>query len=102
MAEKRLFWLGSSLENVRAFPKEARRAAGHQLDLVQHGLEPSDWKPHADGGDGSVRDPSPCRDRVSSVLHCKVCGGRLRAPRIREADAPDPPGRYRRGKKTAQ
>jgi len=52
MAEKRLFWRGSSLENVRAFPKEARRAAGHQLDLVQHGLEPSDWKPMAAVGGG--------------------------------------------------
>jgi phage-related protein len=44
MSEKPLYWLGSSLEDVRAFPREARRAAGHQLELVQHGLEPRDWK----------------------------------------------------------
>jgi len=52
MAEKPLYWLGSSLEDLRAFPKEARRAAGHQLDLVQHGLEPSDWKPMPTVGAG--------------------------------------------------
>jgi phage-related protein len=53
MAEKPLYWLGSSLEDLRAFPKEARRAAGHQLDLVQHGLEPSDWKPMPTVGAGA-------------------------------------------------
>jgi phage-related protein len=52
MAEKPLYWLGSSLEDLRAFPKEARRAAGHQLDLVQHGLEPRDWKPMPTVGAG--------------------------------------------------
>lgn len=29
---------------LRGFPREARRDAGHQLGLVQHGLEPRDWK----------------------------------------------------------
>jgi len=29
---------------VREFPKGARRAAGYQLDRVQRGLEPDDWK----------------------------------------------------------
>lgn len=52
MAEKPLHWLGSSLDDIRAFPKEARRAAGHQLDLVQHGLEPHDWKPMPAVGTG--------------------------------------------------
>ena len=52
MAEKPLYWLGSSLEDIRAFPEEARRSAGHQLDLVQHGLEPLDWKPMRTVGSG--------------------------------------------------
>lgn len=41
---KRLVWLGDSLECVRDFPPEARRAAGYQLERVQAGLMPSDWK----------------------------------------------------------
>ena len=42
--DKPLFWLGSSLDEVRAFPLQARRSAGFQLRRVQQGLEPSDWK----------------------------------------------------------
>jgi phage-related protein len=30
---------------MRDFPAEARRQAGFELDAVQRGLEPSDWKP---------------------------------------------------------
>ncbi len=44
MTERPLVWLGSSLEDVRAFPDDARRAAGYQLRRVQLGLMPSDWK----------------------------------------------------------
>jgi len=52
MPKKSLYWLGTSLADLRAFPKEARRAAGHQLDLVQHGFEPQDWKPMPTVGTG--------------------------------------------------
>jgi phage-related protein len=37
--------VGSSLDGLRNFPDEARRAAGFQLHALQSGLEPSDWKP---------------------------------------------------------
>ena len=43
---------GSSLDDLRAFPLEARREAGHQLDQVQHGQDPDDWKPMASVGQG--------------------------------------------------
>jgi phage-related protein len=36
---------GDSLVRLRDFPASARRAAGYQLDRVQRGLEPDDWKP---------------------------------------------------------
>lgn len=36
---------GGSLDDLRTFPLAARREAGHQLDQVQHGREPDDWKP---------------------------------------------------------
>jgi phage-related protein len=38
-------FLGSSLEDIRNFPAEARRVVGFELTFVQQGLEPSDWKP---------------------------------------------------------
>jgi phage-related protein len=43
---------GSSLESLRAFPLSARREAGYQLDRVQHGQEPDDWKPMNTVGQG--------------------------------------------------
>ena len=36
---------GSTLQVIRAFPVGARRSAGHQLDRIQRGLDPLDWKP---------------------------------------------------------
>jgi phage-related protein len=50
--EKPLSWLGSSLDDLRAFPDEARRAAGYQLERVQQGLMPDDWKPMTAVGSG--------------------------------------------------
>lgn len=50
--DKPLVWLGSSLEDLRAFPPEARRLAGYQLRRVQSGLMPSDWKPLKSIGPG--------------------------------------------------
>jgi phage-related protein len=35
---------GSSLDELRDFPELARREAGYQLDRVQQGNEPDDWK----------------------------------------------------------
>jgi phage-related protein len=52
VTEKPLAWLGSSLDDVRAFPAEARRAAGYQLGRVQQGLMPDDWKPMTTVGAG--------------------------------------------------
>jgi len=42
---KPLRFLGSSLDDLRNFPDEARRAAGFELRAVQNGLEPTDRKP---------------------------------------------------------
>nr|WP_295746277.1 type II toxin-antitoxin system RelE/ParE family toxin [uncultured Acidocella sp.] len=43
---------GSSLEDLRDFPATARREAGQQLDQVQRGLDPDDWKPMTPVGQG--------------------------------------------------
>jgi len=42
---KALRFVGSSLDDLRDFPAEARRQAGFELRIVQRGQEPSDWKP---------------------------------------------------------
>jgi phage-related protein len=45
-------WLGDSLARLRGFPREAMRDAGYQLELVQDGREPKDWKPMSSIGAG--------------------------------------------------
>jgi phage-related protein len=45
-------FLGSALNDLRAFPVLARREAGYQLDQVQHDNEPDDWKPMPTIGQG--------------------------------------------------
>ena len=52
---------GSSLDDLRAFPLAARREAGHQLDQVQHGQEPDDWKPMNTVGQGVGYGTPPAR-----------------------------------------
>ncbi|MFN5079219.1 MAG: type II toxin-antitoxin system RelE/ParE family toxin [Burkholderiales bacterium] len=53
MAEpKPVAFLGSSLIDLRSFPFSARRDAGYQLDRVQNGQEPDDWKPMNTVGQG--------------------------------------------------
>ena len=43
---------GSALADLRAFPQSARREAGYQLDQVQRGRDPDDWKPMNTVGQG--------------------------------------------------
>ncbi len=52
MSRRPLIWLSSARKDVRAFPLSARRRAGHELDLLQQGLAPSDRKPMPTVGDG--------------------------------------------------
>ncbi len=49
---KDIRFCGRSLEALRGFSAVAKREAGYQLDRVQHGLEPTDWKPMPSIGPG--------------------------------------------------
>jgi phage-related protein len=88
-------FLGGSLAALRAFPPTARQHAGYQLDRVQRGLEPSDWKPMPTVGPGAseirVRDDAGAfrvvyvanRPDAIYVLHCfKKTGQRTSRPDI--------------------
>lgn len=73
---------GDSLDCLREFPTGARREAGFQLDRVQHGLSPFDWKPMPSVGAGireiRIRDSAGAFrviyvakfDDAVYVLHC--------------------------------
>jgi phage-related protein len=49
---KPIVWIGSSLDDLKAFPDSARQSAGYQLSKIQHGELPDDWKPMGSIGVG--------------------------------------------------
>ena len=79
---KAVVWMGSSKDDLIAFPLDARREAGYQLERIQDGDEPQDWKPMSSVGPGvreiRIREPSGAfrvmylatRPEAIYVLHC--------------------------------
>jgi phage-related protein len=49
---KELYWVGTSKQDLIAFPDNAKQEAGYQLSRVQEGKEPTDWKPMKTVGQG--------------------------------------------------
>lgn len=50
---KEIDFVDTALDDLRAFPEDARRDAGYQLDKVQNGEDPDDWKPFPTVGAGT-------------------------------------------------
>ena len=81
-ARKQVCFMGTALDDLRTFSEPARRQAGHQIDLLQHGLQPNDFKPMPTVGRGveeiRIRDESGAYRviyiarlaRAVYVLHC--------------------------------
>src|ERR1700681_2676337 len=79
---KQVIWMGASKEDLRAFPGEARREVGYQLEHVQEGVDRDDWKPMSVVGSGvreiRVRESSGAfrciylatRPEGIYILHC--------------------------------
>ena len=49
---KPIVFLGSSLESIRDFPAAVKRETGYEMDKVQRGDEPKDWKAMPNIGPG--------------------------------------------------
>jgi len=49
---KEIDFVGNSLDAIKDFPPKAKRQVGHELDRVQRGQEPGDWKPMKSVGAG--------------------------------------------------
>jgi phage-related protein len=94
---------GSALDDLRAFPQAIRREAGYQLDQIQRGREPDDWKPINTVGQGvreiRIREASGAfrvlyvtkfEDAIY-VLHCF----QKKAQKTRKADLNLAAQRYR-------
>ena len=103
MERKPIEFCGSAREDLRDFPQAARREAGFQLDRVQRGLEPENWKPMstigagvreiriADAG-GAFRVMYVAKFAAALyILHCF----QKKTPRTRESDIDLAARRYR-------
>lgn len=66
---KEVEFVGSSLEDIRDFPDEAMKEVGYQIDRVQHGLEPVDWKPMKTVGPGVMEIRVKCSDGAFRVFY---------------------------------
>ncbi|MBS4048545.1 MAG: type II toxin-antitoxin system RelE/ParE family toxin [Alphaproteobacteria bacterium] len=98
-----IVFLASSLADLRDFPAVARQRAGYQLDLVQAGHDPDDWKPMPAIGAGvreiRIRDVSGAFRVIYVatfaeaifVLHCF----RKTTPKTAKADLDLAARRYR-------
>lgn len=49
---KKITWLGDTHETIKGYPINVRREIGYNLDKVQRGLDPADWKPMVEVGQG--------------------------------------------------
>ena len=49
---KTVVFFGDSKDVIRGFPNDARSEAGYQLENLQNGLDPNDWKPMRSIGKG--------------------------------------------------
>ena len=49
-----LVWMGNSRRNIRAFPVEAQKTIGDELQLIQFGGMPRDAKPFKGVGSGVI------------------------------------------------
>ena len=78
MLEKPVAWLGSSLEDLRAFPGDARRAAGYRLGRVQQRAPADGLEAYHYSRARRRRDSGSHTRRASSVLRREVRGGRVR------------------------
>ena len=76
-------FLGDSLKCLRDFPDDARHDAGYQLDKVQRGDQPDDFKPMPGIGKGCRRDSRFRTEwRLPCDLRSEARGGSLRSARL--------------------
>ncbi len=64
-----IIFLGNSLEDIRDFPEEAKRDTGYELDRVQRGLSPMDWKPMSTVGAGVKEIRVKCSSGIFRTIY---------------------------------
>ncbi len=71
---KELYFAGSSLDELKGFPVDAKREAGFQLNRVQNDLEPENWKPLKTVAAGVREIRIRCADGAYRVIYTAKVG----------------------------
>lgn len=66
---KKIAFVGTSLEIIKDFPQKTTRQIGYELDSVQRGFEPSDWKPMPSIGTGVKEIRVKDEDGIYRVIY---------------------------------
>lgn len=66
---KKLAFLDTSLDDLRAFPESSRQEIGYQLDRIQQGLNPYDCKPFSTIGPGVREIRTRDADGIYRVMY---------------------------------
>jgi phage-related protein len=74
---KDVSFLGDSLRRIREFPNDARQDIGFQLDKVQRGSQPDDFKPMPTVGKGVEEIRLRALDGIYRVIYTARVGDRI-------------------------
>lgn len=69
MADKELRWRGSALSDLLTFPVDVRKLAGFELNKVQKGKTPGDFKVISDWGAGVTEIRLRGEDGIFRVVY---------------------------------
>ncbi|OGT54174.1 MAG: hypothetical protein A3F17_06160 [Gammaproteobacteria bacterium RIFCSPHIGHO2_12_FULL_41_15] len=72
---KKIIWLGNSYQDLLGFSKPAKQIAGYNLDKLQRGQEPQDWKPMASIGRGVKELRIHCENEYRVIYLAQYCDG---------------------------
>lgn len=68
-AMKPIIFVGTSKRDLKGFPQGARLEAGYQLETLQFGGQPNDWKPMKAVGPGVQEIRVGCEDGAFRIFY---------------------------------
>lgn len=69
--------MGSALDDLRDFPPSARQDCGFQLEQVQFGCDPDDWRPMPEVGPGTREIRVKTEDGIFRVFYVTKFGDKI-------------------------
>lgn len=71
---KEVRFVGRALDELREFPSDAKHDSGFELERVQRGLDPIDWKPMPSVGPGVREIRVKTADGIFRTMYTTVIG----------------------------